>query len=326
MLADSSRVETGALLWRAHTFLAGEQLANGEIPNFRQLANGSWEYCFSPLVSAYVHDALGCFDPLSLWFDSTALDQVDAPRRPILSRNVTKMRSRIRRFLAWQESVWGTWGFFGLGSGLPPDIDTTACAAAALFDAPIVRRKRDSERPARMLLQFRQPSGWLESAGSRSGGQENAETRAVGTANAFRYLALAGVETDGLDAVLRDEADRGDGGRHRMAFLFALVRAFRAANIDLDAIAAATTSEVIESYLPESRFAGPLTTVLAMHVLLDLNYEGEALLRGRDALAVLLEPVAGRRMESFADPNCGSAALTTALTMSALARVSAVCL
>lgn len=324
----SDRVETGALLWRAHTFLSGEQLAHGEIPNFRQVANGSWEYCFSPLVSAYVHDALGCFDPLSLWFDSTTLDQVDAHLRPILSRTVTKIRSRIRRFLAWQESAWGAWGFFGLGSGLPPDIDTTACAAAALFDAPLAKRKRDIERPARMLRQFRQRSGWLESVGSRSSRQEEveAETRSVGTANAFRYLALAGLETDGLGAVLREEVGHGDGSRHRMAFLFALVRAFRAANLDLGTIAAATTSEVIEGYLPGARFAGPLTTALAMHVLLDLNYEGEALLRGRDALAALLGPMTGRRMESLADPNCGSTALTTALTMSALARVSAVCL
>src|SRR5258705_3506329 len=117
----SGNVETGASLWRAHTFLAGDQLANGEIPNYRQLLNGSWEYCFSPLMSAYVHDALGCFDPLSLWFDSMALDQVDAARRPILSRTVTKIRSRIRRFLAWQESVRGAWSIFGSGSGLSPD-------------------------------------------------------------------------------------------------------------------------------------------------------------------------------------------------------------
>jgi hypothetical protein len=324
----SGNVETGASLWRAHTFLAGDQLANGEIPNYRQLPNGSWEYCFSPLMSAYVHDALGCFDPLSLWFDSMALDQVDAARRPILSRTVTKIRSRIRRFLAWQESVRGAWSFFGSGSALPPDIDTTACAASALLDAPIARRERDIERPARMLLQFREPSGWLENAGSRGGRpvELTAGIRTVGTANALRYLALAGMETDGLEIVLREELDSGDRDRHRMAFLFALVRAFRAANLDIDTIAAAVTGETIEHYLPGSRFAGPLTTACAMHVLLDLNYEGEALLRGRDALAAILEPTAGRRMEGLADPNCGSAALTTALAMTALARASAICL
>jgi hypothetical protein len=324
----SGHVDTGASLWRAHTFLAGDQLANGEIPNYRQLANGSWEYCFSPLVSAYVHDALGCFDPLSLWFDSTALDQVDAVRRPTLSRTVTKIRSRIRRFLAWQESARGAWGFFGLGSALPPDIDTTACAAAALLDAPIARRERDIERPARMLLQFRERSGRFDSAGSRGSRPEavTAEIRTVGTANALRYLALAGMETDGLEIVLREELGSGDRGRHRMAFLFALARAFRAANLDIGTIAAAAAGEAIERYLPGSRFAGPLTTALAMHVLLDLNYEGEALTGGRDALAAILEPMAGRRMEGLADPNCGSAALTTALAMTALARASAVCL
>ena len=323
----SGHLEPGASLWRAHTFLAADQLANGEIPNYRQLPNGSWEYCFSPLVSAYVHDALGCFDPLSLWFDSMALDQLDAARRPILSRTVTKIRSRIRRFLAWQESVRGTWSFFGSGSALGPDIDTTACAAATLLDSPIVRRERDIERPARMLLRFREPSGWLENAGSRSGPDELAAIiRNVGTANALRYMALAGMETDGLEMVLREEFDSGGRDRHRMAFLFALVRAFRAANLDIETIAPAVTGETIEHYLPGSRFAGPLTTAMAMHVLLDLNYDGEALLLGRDALAGILAPTAGARMECLADPNCGSAALTTALAMTALARASAVCL
>ena len=46
-----------------------EQLATGEVPNYRIFENGTCEYYFSPLVSAYVSDALAIFDPLSRWFD-----------------------------------------------------------------------------------------------------------------------------------------------------------------------------------------------------------------------------------------------------------------
>src|ERR1700739_408245 len=103
-----------------------ELLPHGEIPNYRCRSSGSWEYCFSPLTSAYVHDALSCFDPLSEWFEPAALAQAGTRWQGPFSRAVVAIRRRIRRFLAWQEDCQGGWRFFGQSSSLPPDLEATA--------------------------------------------------------------------------------------------------------------------------------------------------------------------------------------------------------
>src|SRR5438874_9937144 len=96
---------------RALRSIEEEQLATGEVPNYRIFENGTCEYYFSPLVSAYVSDALAIFDPLSRWFDPLVVEQAGQSCRFEVSRTASRIRRRIHRFLAWQRSGDGAWRF-----------------------------------------------------------------------------------------------------------------------------------------------------------------------------------------------------------------------
>jgi hypothetical protein len=306
-------------LTRGLSFLRGEQLPSGEFPNYRNLPNGTWEYCFSPLVSAYVHDALACFDALSPWLNVQALEQVRPALRPGFSRDVTHIRKRIRRFLAWQEWSEGTWRFFGMGSGLPADLDATACAAAALME----NRRGDSAR------NYALPGQALQRAcRERTPSRETFDNLLfrIGQSNALRYFALTGLETVQLADELRQEIACGASGGNRSLFLFTLVRAHLQGSLEgLDSIREGVIAETLECYDPAAGMREPLTAAMATHVLLDLGHEDGLFGRRVEALLDCLAPVHTRRFEALGDPNCGSAAVTTAMILSAIAKAGGIC-
>ncbi len=315
---SSSRVSDS--LVQSIAFLGGEQLPSGEIPNYRNLPNGSWEYCFSPLVSAYVHDALACFDALSPRLDAEALEQVAPTARPGFSRAATLIRRRIRRFLAWQESPDGTWRFFGTGSSLAPDLDTTACAAAALIEARGGMSARDIKRTGEALQRL------CKEAGRSREVEIESELQAAGIANALRYFAMTGFETDECGAVLREMIQGSPCASNRVLFLYTMSRAHLHGRLaGLESIRSGVLTEVLECHDPAHVSSEPLTAALATLLLLYLGHEDELYARRIEVLLDWLTPIHGRRFERLGDANCGSAALTTAWIMAALAKAEGGC-
>ena len=239
--------------------------------------------------------------------------------RPEFSRDVSHIRKRIRRFLAWQESSEGTWRFFGNGSGLAPDLDTSACAAAALLES----RHGDSARSYALPGQALQKA-CRETASSRE--TFDGLFFRAGQSNALRYFALTGLETEELADELRGEIVRGGSGGNRSLFLFTLVRAHLQGSLDgLDSIREAVIDETLQCLDPVAGAREPLTAAMATHILLDLGHEDGLFGQRVEALLDRLAPVHTRRFEALGDPNCGSAALTTAMILSAIAKAGGIC-
>jgi hypothetical protein len=325
MTAAPPAVQIGTILEQALAFVIAEQLPSGEIPNYRNLPNGSWEYCFSPLVSAYVYDALACFDALSPRLDIHALEQTPPAVRPGFSRQVTMARRRIRRFLAWQQSADGVWGFFGTGSALGADLDTAACAAAALAEAAGARGEREFAQTGRALQRLCAEAGAaLQRSREHAEAEVAEELAAIGKANAVRLFAMTGFPANEIAAELRERAASGAGGANRTLFIYALVRAHREGRLaGLESVRSRLLEEVLNTSDPVRGGNGPLTAALATHILLALDHEDERFEQRIEALSEWLAPGHGRRFEQLGEPNCGSAALTTALIMSAMAKAGA---
>jgi hypothetical protein len=305
-------------------YLEEEQLPSGEVPNFRLLANGSWEYCFSPLPAAYVHDALSCFDPLSIWFDSQALDQVSAGSRPSFVRKVVALRRRALRFLAWQQSADLSWRFHGAGSALAPDADLTAVAATTLVDVRGRDRVTDWSLQTARIRAFRCHDGLYGDGGARGDipSESASALKFVASANVLRYYALTGEASEPLEHLLENHVLGGAREGCRIDFLWALARACRHGQLSL---LARVEDNVIRQLMRRrdscGGFGGPLSTALAMQALLDLEYEGPELRPGYEALLRRLDPVHGRRYEGYGHDGCGSSAWTTVAIVTALARL-----
>lgn len=310
-----SSVMLSSVMERGLQYLDEEQLPSGEMPNFRLLPNGSWEYCFSPLPTAYIHDALSCFDPLSIWFDNQAVDHVDGASRASFIRVVMRLRRRALRFLAWQQSADLSWRFYGSGSALAPDADLTAVAATALVEVRGRDRARDWSRQTARIRAFQGEDGLY--------GDSADALRLVASANVLRYYALTGEASESLERLLEDKLGQESSQTGRVDFLWTLARACRQGQLPLLArVQEQLLHRLLDRQDSSGGFGGPLSTALAMHALLDLEYEGPELRTGRDALLRRLDPVHGRRYEGFGHDGCGSSAWTTIAIITALARVS----
>lgn len=309
---------------RGLRYLEEEQLASGEVPNFRLLANGSWEYCFSPVPTAYVHEALSCFDPLSIWFDHQAVDQVSTGSRPSFVRTVVRLRRRALRFLAWQQSADLSWRFHGSGSPLAADPDLTAVAATALVDVRGRDRAFDWSLQTARIRAFQCHDGLYGDGRARGDlPSESADAlRFVASANVLRYYALTGEASEPLERLLEDHASRRNGAGCRIEFLWALARACRHGHLSLlERVRESAVRQILERREAGGGFGGPLSTALAMQALLDFEYEGAELQAGREALLQRLDPVHGRRYEGYGHDGCGSSAWTTIAIVTALARL-----
>jgi hypothetical protein len=310
----------GGSLQMGLRIIEDELLANGEIPNYRQLPDGSWEYCFSPLASAYVHDGLSCFDPLSRWFDPFLLEFAAERRQFSFARRVSAIRRNIRRFLAWQEESHGTWRLFGRGSGLAADLDTTACAAAALWDNCRLQEPRLSSRRDSALDRFRSGEDF-GSPGSRGAGCETGiSSHWVGRANAVRYLALVGGPAEMFMAPLEEAMENGAVGEgSRIPFYFACARAWRQGGLPgRERIA----NHMVPQLRKLCRSQGPLSAPLGAIALLDLDCAPADIFESWQFLLKWWASPQRLKMEPFCDDRCGSPAWTASMSMVALARLA----
>jgi hypothetical protein len=307
------------LLSQGLRMIAEEQLSNGEVPNYQCMADQSWQYCFSPLVSAYVYEALSCFDPQSARFEAQAAERLELARRMPFLRLVAHIRQRIRRFLAWQESSTGGWRFFGQGSGLPPDLDLTACAATVFIDPNPLPLNPSTYRRMRDLEQFRTADGTFSAPGSRDETHPDPALLWMANCNVLRYLALTGGETAKLEAaILHALASVAVPPSDALPLLYAAARAWR--HGQLDSLSTLTSYLLPLATVPQNSSRGPLSAALTVLILLELDAPPEELDQAVDPLLTWWDSPFSRKFETFCDSRCGSPALTAALTMAAAAR------
>jgi hypothetical protein len=300
-----------------------EQLATGEIPNYRKSENGSWEYCFSPLVSTYVSDALAIFDPRSRWFDPLVVEQTGESYSFALSRRAANLRRRIQQFVAWQQSADGDWRFLGRGSSLPADLDTTACCALALLDRISVNGDAGSRRFARSFDGFAKRGALSTSAGSRGFASDSDETvTLVANANVLCYLALTGASVEALAAEIVRLCE-GDGARSTasLPIMYVLGEVWRKCRLpSLQALVSTSIGSLTECQTTEGTFGGLCSTAMGLTALLDFGYEGPAVARAAGWLRDWMESSSVSIPEEFCDSRCASPALATAVAIAALCR------
>jgi len=225
-----------------------------------------------------------------------------------------RLRRRALRFLAWPQSSDLRWRFHGLGSGLAPDADLTAMAGTALVEVRGRDRAHDWSQQTASIRSFRREDGLY-------GDAESHVERLIASANVLRYYALTGEMVEQLEYLLDHQLKQGIRGNNRIAFLWTLARACRQGHLALlTASGNRIVAELLDYQESNGSFGGPLSTALAMHALLDFEYEGPELLTGRDALLNWLDPIYGRRYEGFGHNGCGSSAWTTISIVTALAK------
>jgi len=313
------RNDVAGLLSQGLRIIADEQLSDGEIPNYQCMADASWQYCFSPLISAYVYDALSCFDPQSVRFEPQAAERLETARRALFLRSVAHIRHRIRRFLAWQESSTGGWRFFGQGSGLPPDLDLTACAATVFIDPNTLPLNPSTDRRLRDLERFRAADGTFHGPGSRNEMQPDPALLWMANCNVLRYLALTGGETAELEAaILNALVSVAASPSDALPLHYAAARAWRHGQMDSLSILASYLLPLATGSHHGSR--GPLSAALTVLILLELGAPAEELDQTVYPLLTWWDSPFSRKFETFCGSRCGSPALTAALTMAAVAR------
>ncbi len=114
------------------SLIGREQLDHGEFPTYRLTERVRLGYLVSPLLSAYVHDALRGLDRAAFGFDPLSVELGRHGRR--VAQAAGEIRRAIRGFLSWQEDGFGASRLYGRTSPLPADLDTTACVSLALSD------------------------------------------------------------------------------------------------------------------------------------------------------------------------------------------------
>jgi hypothetical protein len=225
------------------------------------------------------------------------------------------MRSRIRRFLAWEEDNTGAWRFHGRGSGEAPDADVTACAATVILQGP--RRKPHP----RAQLQIHSLTGLRADSLTQD---------PIASANALRFLSLMGEPAhDLLDRVLgalnNGETLRPSGRyAHPLSFLFCLARAYRYAHLpQANETAERAIAEVLGYWRESPDFGGPLGAALGLNALADFDYTGPEMIACGQYLLQSALARGGWNYAPFLCDRGGAPAWTTAAAMAALARSGA---
>jgi hypothetical protein len=309
---ESHESQLATVLLNAIKAILREQLPSGEIATYFRFGTGALEYRRTPLISSFVHDALGSFDLKSRWVDTDFLDALPPGTQGRFVRAAALVRSRIRRFLLWDEGNEGGWWFNGRASGMPPDGDTTACAAAAILQAP---RRKPSPR-------------WRSHTGvvlTHVDGHDDGGCDFITRVNILRFLALIGEPVDALAAAVvaalrrRETASTGRYA-HPLVTAFCVARAWAHAALP-------GRAEVAELLVPEllgranetPTLGGPLGAALALNALLDLEYTGpETIALGQYLLDSAL-PRGGWTYGVFLENGGGAPAFSTACAMTALA-------
>ncbi len=292
--------------------VAREQLPGGEMPTyFRSGAN--LEYRRSPLVSCYVHDALARFDAMSFWFAADVLDAIPRAALAAWVRQAKTVRSRIRRFLAQEELANGSWRFWGRQSPERIDLDTSACGAAVFLDVRGRRLPARLERYAALLL-------------DAAHDLHNEPLRV--RANAVRFLALAGLPTEGITEQILADLDKGPAlteaaadGTHPLLAAYCLARAWRQGGFPAhDQLSAQVIPQVAAFRRADGRPHDALDAALGLSVFADLDYSGPESAAARQLLLNQMDPRRGWRYAPAFLQQGGAGALTSAIAINALSR------
>lgn len=324
----------GRVLPEALATIHAQQLPTGEIPSLQRDGQNTLLYRRTPFLSTFVYDALGLFDPRSPWFDPQILYLVPPAYHAWFLRLVIAIRRRIAAYVAWEESSDGCWRFFGNGSGIDPDSDTTACAAAVLLEEG--RGRRPPDHHVRALRRFQSPEGTFFSYVHRDGrgyswmdadGRPIVGFDRVVNANVLRFLALAGQDTTAIACYLLRELDEGDGAvgspdyPNPLCFFHAVTRAWQQSCLpDGSVISSFLIPHIVRLDVTRSDVGGSLSCALALATLLNLQHTGHITTQIAAMLLDRRQPGGGWEHEDFFVHGYGSAAWTTALAMSVLAR------
>jgi hypothetical protein len=327
----------GQKLLQAWGHVVHGQHPMGEIVSFRRDADGNHQYVRSPFVSTLVHDALRCFDASAPGYVPGSGDLVPERLRRRFRRDVAQLRRRVRGFLEWQQEAQGWWRFFARGSGIDPDVNTTACAADALRERRAGHSPSAQERQVVAVRRFRTESGcyhtflkpgrggyaWLDSGGWPVVGLDR-----VVNADVLRFLGPTEdpAELRPLIRWLLDQAEEGgwrDGTPlypNPLSFAYSMSRTWDLAGLTWRPGARdALLQGVLELQDGSGAFGGPLSTALATATLLHAHHHGPELRRACAALTWALGEDPEALHEDFLVDGFGSPALTAAMAMSALA-------
>jgi hypothetical protein len=301
-----------AVLLHAAQAVSRGQLPTGEIATFFRVGRSGLEYMRSPLLSTLVHGALACFDPTSPWVETDIIDRLPPTSRAGLVRRVSQVRRGIRRFLAWEEHADGTWRFYGRGSEAQPDVALTAAAAAALLEAPRRSFRRPWERHLTALRRLRAADG---TPGVHDLLQE------------LRFRALTGDDVAGLLEDAQSLLARRNQESAERTPAEIVTEAYVAAGLWREACLPGRAS-LRQWLLPcllaaqgaDGSFGGPVLTAMALSALIDLEHVSVEAERTRNALVAMSLPGGGFGYEAFLARSGGSAAASSALALTALAR------
>jgi hypothetical protein len=302
--------QMGRVLLNALQSILREQLPTGEIATYFRFGSGALEYRRSPLISTFVHDALGSFDLHSRWVETDFLDALPSGAQGRFVRAAALVRSRIRKFLLWDEGNEGGWRLHGRASGAGPDPNTTACAAAVVLQAP---RRKPSPR-------------WRSHTGALREGF-NGQASLLARVNTLRFLGLIGEPSAalaeeivaGLRAWDFKSANAQDG--HPLMLAFCVARAWAQASLPgRGEVAELLAPHILASVNEHRDFGGPLGAALALNACVDLDYWGpETIAWGQYLLEAAL-PESGWAYAPLLEHGGGSPACTSALAMTALTR------
>jgi hypothetical protein len=338
--ASSARTAFTRRLARGLDAVSRGQHPSGEILSFRRDPLGNYTYVRSPFVSTFVHDTLACFDPTSPgWLDGS-LELLPERSQGRFVRTVVELRQRIRSFLIWQQEATGHWRFFGRGSGIDPDVNSTACASVALLEGHGVRSLTRWELQQALILSFRSAEGpfftflkprrggygWLSDEGVPVVGFDR-----VVNAEVLRYLHRVGSgatpEATRLTDWLLDEAN-GPGARNGsplypnpIAFAYVLSRALEGPDVPArQSLNEALLLLALRLQQPDGGFGGALSTAMGATALLALGNRGAELAAARLAVLRARGPGDSWPYEDFVVHGFGAPAWTTALSMAFLVR------
>jgi hypothetical protein len=336
---STSEQQLERTLLQAWQYVLRGQHPNGEIVSFRRDHEANYQYLRSPFVSTFVHDALGGFDHTSPLVQPGCLELVSKRYRTRFQGEVIEVRRRIRGFLAWQQEADGWWRFFGRGSGIDPDVNTTVCAAAALLEQQGARWAERRQQSWAAVRQFRAAEGryftflkprqggygWLNPGGWPVVGFDR-----VVNADVLRYLCLVDEGEGQIRPLLHFVLSEVESGAWRkgtpvypnyLSFPFAVARAWRQGGLpEKEEVARQLVPELLAQQQERGDFGGPLSTAFAAAALINLGYRGPALERACRSLVWDLGRSFDVLYEDFVIDGFGSPALTAAMAMACLAQ------
>jgi hypothetical protein len=322
--------------------VARGQHPRGELLSFRRDADGNYAYVRSPFLSTFVHDALACLDPTSPGWHEGGVDLFPERLQGRLLRGVLELRRRTRGYLIWQQEAEGWWRFFGRGSGVDPDVNSTACASLALLEGHSLHSPLRRQRQRSLVLSFRSADGpfftflkpgwggygWLSDSGVPVVGFDrvvNAEVlHFLGRIDGGSSAAAAALAEWLLDqAATAGPATGSPLYPNPVCFPYVLARALEAPGVPRrQALTAAALGLLLRQQRADGGFGGPLSTAMGASALLTLGHRGPELAAARLAVLRCRGANDSWPYEDFVVHGFGAPAWTTALSIAFLVRHS----